>query len=232
MQKQKRMLIIFLLIAVVVGGGITYYFHYQSIHYVKTEDARIAANTVVVTPQINGKLIDWNVSEGDKVEAGDKLGKLDLAMVTNSVNASIEGLNQTGSALVSKAEVTAPISGTVIKSQAMVGQTTTPGQSLAIIADTNDIYISANIEETEVGKVKKGQDVELSIDALSGQEFVGFVDEVGQATVSTFSVMPIQSSNGNFTKVTQLIPIKIKCPEISNLKVVPGMNVKIKISVN
>ncbi|MFZ7102923.1 MAG: HlyD family secretion protein [Peptococcaceae bacterium] len=232
MQKQKRILIILLILAVLGGGGITFYYSYQAGHYVTTEDARIAADTVVISPQISGKLIDWNVTEGSEVQAGQKLGQISLASVLNSVGISVEGLDQSGSSYAQKAEIMAPIAGKVIKSQGLVGEMVSPGQSLAIIAATGDMYISANIEETEIGKVKKGQEVEISVDAVPDQKFTGFVDGIGQATTSTFSVISTQSSNGNFTKVTQLIPIKVRFSEINNINVVPGMNVVIKILVN
>jgi len=232
MKNKKKFLIMFLVAAVLVGGGITYYYHYQSVNYVSTEDARIEADTVVVTPQIPGKILSWDVKEGDYVKKGEKLGWLDLSSIMNTANVSVRTLNELGSPAAAKAEIKAPISGRVIKSNVRAGQTITPGQTMAIIADTNDMYVTANIEETKISKVKKGQKVEIKIDAIPEKKFIGYVSEIGEATTSYFSLIPIQNSNGNFTKVTQLIPIKIRFPEINKLNIVPGMNVVVKIHIS
>jgi len=88
MKNKKKFLIMFLVAAVLVGGGITYYYHYQSVNYVSTEDARIEADTVVVTPQIPGKILSWDVKEGDYVKKGEKLGWLDLSSIMNTATSS------------------------------------------------------------------------------------------------------------------------------------------------
>ncbi|MDI3535325.1 MAG: hypothetical protein PWQ82_1690 [Thermosediminibacterales bacterium] len=232
MRNKKKFLIMFLVAAVLIGVGITYYYHYQSVNYVTTEDARIEADTVVVTPQIPGKILSWDVKEGDYVKKGEKLGLLDLSSIMNTANVNVQALNELGSPAASKAEITAPISGRVIKSNVRAGQTITPGQTMAIIADTDDMYVTANIEETKISKVKMGQKVEIKIDAIPEKKFIGYVSEIGEATTSYFSLIPIQNSNGNFTKVTQLIPIKIRFPEINKLNIVPGMNVVVKIHIS
>lgn len=231
MKNKKKILICLVAAILLVAGGIFFYYWYEGSNYISTKDARIAANTVIVTPQISGKITAWNVTEGDQVKAGDSLGAQDTNSMASSSSLSATALNQVGSVAVGKAEITAPISGEVIKSSVEEGQLVSPGQTLAVIADTSDLYVSANIEETKVDKVKPGQIVDISIDALPGRKFTGRVEEIGKATLSTFAVLPTQSSNGNFTKVTQLVPVKIRLPESSKLAIVPGMSVEIKIHI-
>jgi multidrug resistance efflux pump len=229
--KKKKVLLGLLILIVVVAGAIVFYYWDQGRRYVKTEDARISANIVTVSPLISGKITSLKVKEGDFVNAGDTLGWQETGTMASSSAVSTNNLNPVGSVTVGKADITAPISGQIIKLSAVQGQIVSPGQSLAVIADTQDLYVSANIEETAIEKVKVGQDVEISIDALQNKKVMGKVEEIGRATTSTFSVIPTQSSNGSFTKVIQLIPIKIRFPGINKLNLLPGMNAEIKIHI-
>ena len=229
--KKKVILFVVSLFILVGAAGIVYYYYYENTNYVTTKDARISANLVNVSPAITGKVTAWNVNEGDSVKAGSNLGWQDTGTLATSAGINTTSLNSVGSIMVNRSEITAPISGEVIKSNVEEGQIVSPGQTLAIIADTKDLFVSANIEETKVNQLKVGQDVEISIDSLNGKTVLGKIDQMGRATVSTFSVLPSQSSNGSFTKVTQLVPIKIRFPEIKDLALVPGMSAEIKIHI-
>lgn len=231
MYNKKKILIGLFAIIVVVAGLIAFYYWDQGRKYVKTEDARIEANTVTVSPLISGRITSLKVQEGDYVNAGDTLGWQETGTMATSAGVNTNALNSVGSVAVGKAEITAPISGQIIKLAVEPGQVVSPGQSLAVIADTQDLYVSANIEETSVEKVKRGQNVEITLDALQNKKVVGKVEEIGKATTSTFSVISTQSSNGSFTKVVQLIPVKIRFPGINKLNLLPGMSVEIKIDI-
>jgi multidrug resistance efflux pump len=228
--KNKKLILACLFIGVVaVAGGIAFYYRYEGARYFSTEDARVAADTVNVTPQISGRIAAWNVTEGSYVKAGANIGWQDTGSVASSSGISVSNLNQVGSLTVNKAEITAPISGRVIKSAVQPGQFVSPGQTIAIIASTDDMYVSANVKELKINQVKVGQSADISIDAFPGRKFKGRVEEIGQATVSTFSLFPTQSTSGNYTKVTQLIPVKIRFPESGSLTLLPGMSVEVKI---
>ncbi len=229
MKNKKKILIGMFVIILVVAGAIILYYWEEGRNYVKTEDARITANTVTVSPLISGRITSLKVREGDFVGAGSTLGWQETSTMATSAGVSINSLNPVGSVAVGKAEITAPISGQIIKLMAEPGQMVGPGQSLAIIADTEDLYVTANIEETSIQRVKPGQDVEISIDALQNKKVLGKVEEIGKATISTFSIISTQSSNGSFTKVVQLIPVKIRFPGINKLDLLPGMSVEVKI---
>jgi multidrug resistance efflux pump len=200
-------------------------------NYITTDDARISAYTANVGPIISGKITSWNVAEGEYVKAGATMGWQDTNAIASTAGVTPSALNPIGSIMISKAEITAPISGQVIKTSVRVGQLVGAGQALAVIADTSDLFVEVNIDETEMGKVKVGQLVELKIDGVPGRSFQGRVDEIGKATLSTFDILPMQSANGNFTKVTQRIPLKIRFPEINKLGLVPGMSVTAKIHI-
>ncbi|MDR3271634.1 MAG: efflux RND transporter periplasmic adaptor subunit [Peptococcaceae bacterium] len=230
MQK-KKILIALVSILILVGGVIAAYYYFEGRNYIKTNDARIAADLVNVTPAISGKLTSWNVMAGDELKAGDTMGWQDTNALATSAGLNPGQLNAVGSVSVGKAEITAPISGRVLKSSAQAGQFVSPGQTVAMIADTANMYVAANIEETKINQVKIGQDVEITVDALGGKKIMGKVDAIGQATAATYAVLPVQSSNGSFTKVTQLIEIKIRFPGMNTLNLVPGMSTAVKIHI-
>jgi multidrug resistance efflux pump len=125
-----------------------------------------------------------------------------------------------------------PIAGQVILSSAVVGQMAAPGMSLAVIADTDNLYLSANIKEGDITRVKIGQAVNVEVDAFRGRTFHGRVMTIGRATSSTFSLLPAQNSGGNYTKVIQVIPIKVSILDQGDARFMVGMNAAIKISVN
>jgi len=231
MKNQKIVIVVVVTLVLMIGGGIASYYWYEMSHYITTDDARISAYTANVSPIISGKITSWNVSEGEYVKAGATMGWQDTNAMATSAGVNPSALNPVGSIMVSKAEISAPISGQVLKSSVRVGQLVGTGQPLAVIADTDDLFVDLNIDETEISKVKVGQLVDLKVDALPGKTFQGRVDEIGKATLSTFDILPMQSANGNFTKVTQRIPLKVRFPEINELRLLPGMSVTAKIHI-
>lgn len=236
-QLPRRTVITIAIAAAVIGAlGIIGYYWYEGAHYVSTDDARVAADTVTVTPEISGRLIDWRVREGDSVKAGDVLGRQDLSsallsgMLLGAVNPNSEGsLSQV---VADKSEIRSPIAGQVIQSSAVVGEMAVSGMSLAVIADTGNLYISANIKEGALRNVHPGEIVDVHIDAYPGHEFRGRVYELGRATASTFSLLPAQNNTGNYTKVTQVIPVKIRLLDTGNAQLMVGMNATVKIHIS
>lgn len=227
----RTKMIVALLLVIAAGAGLAGYFAYQSYYYVATEDARISADMVSVTPQISGRLVSWQVKEGDVVDKDTRLGLLDTSGVLSTTEVNMQAFSQSAASTAQKTDIIAPIAGKIIQSKVHAGQSVALGQTLAVIANTNDLYVTANIKETLINKVRPGQRVDVSIDAYPGKTFTGRVDSVGEAANSIFSLIPVQSSSGNFTKLTQLIPVKIRFPELSQLAVKLGMNVSVRIHI-
>jgi len=209
--------------------GIVGWYWYQGDHYVTTEDARVAADLVVISPEISGKIIEWNVKEGDRVRAGDVLGRQDLGTILNTGVIDASTLGTVGSIAAEKASIKSPISGQVIRSSGVLGLMAVPGTNLAVVANTDQLYVSANIEEDRIGRVQIGQTVEMNIDAFPWLTFQGRVETIGRATASTFSLLPVQNTGGNYTKVTQIIPIKIHLLDTLDKPLLVGMNTSIRI---
>ncbi len=89
-----------------------------------------------------------------------------------------------------------------------------PGQALFGFVGSSERWVTANFKETQIGRIKPGQKVSVEVDALSGKKFEGLVDSIGSATGSTFTLLPPDNSTGNFTKVVQRVPVKIKLPNL------------------
>lgn len=230
----KKMKIVLSLIAVLVligGGCVLYYYIYQDVHYFSTENAQVTANMVTVIPEVTGKVTTWNIKEGDEVKAGQVLGHQDIGSLVTSSAINSQALNSTADALASKADIKSPIDGKVIQSDVVKGQVVSPSIGVATIADTSNIFIKANIEETTIYKIKPGQKVDISIDACPGKTFTGYVESVGQATESVFSSFPTLNTSGDFSKVTQLIPVKISIVNDTSVSLLPGMNATVKIHI-
>lgn len=125
--------------------------------------------------------------------------------------------------------IKAPTSGTVLTVPVAEGENLSLGQTIATISDLNRTWITANIMEKKIGRIKVGQKVDIRIDAYPGRVFPGRVAEIGGATQSTFSLIPTENTSGNFTKVAQRLPIKITVTNRRGLELKPGMSAVVKI---
>jgi multidrug resistance efflux pump len=216
--KKKAILYIVLAAMIFSLTGVTLYYWYKNSHYLDTEDARVDGTIVKISPQITGRISEMNVAEGDYVKEGAIIARQVDYQLTSGLNLDL-------------AVIKSPIAGTVIKKIGNVGEIGAPGSPVAMVADLKSLYITANIEETKLYKVKTGQDVDFTIDSIPGVEFSGQVVSIGEATVSTFSLLPSQSTSGNFTKVVQRIPVKIGIKSYQGQRLLPGMNAIVRIYI-
>ncbi len=126
--------------------------------------------------------------------------------------------------------VRAAVSGTVSKRNVEPGQVVQQGQALVSLVDLDDIWVTANLKETQLKNLRPGQEVEIKVDAY-GKTYKGQVDSFGAATGARFSMLPPENATGNYVKVVQRIPVKIvfkKGQDLSLLR--PGMSVQPVIS--
>jgi multidrug resistance efflux pump len=216
--KKKAILYIVLAAMIFSLTGVTLYYWYKNSHYLDTEDARVDGTIVKISPQITGRISEMNVAEGDYVKEGAIIARQVDYQLTSGLNLDL-------------AVIKSPIAGTVIKKIGNVGEIGAPGSPVAMVADLKSLYITANVEETKLYKVKTGQDVDFTIDSIPGVEFSGQVVSIGEATVSTFSLLPSQSTSGNFTKVVQRIPVKIGIKSYQGQRLLPGMNAIVRIYI-
>ncbi|HZZ65050.1 MAG TPA: HlyD family secretion protein [Candidatus Baltobacteraceae bacterium] len=127
----------------------------------------------------------------------------------------------------------AATSGTVGEKSVEVGQTVSPGATLLTIIP-NDVYVTANYKETQVGDMRPGQPADIRVDAYKGVTFQGSVDSINPASQNTYALVPAQNATGNFVKVTQRIPVKIvfdKKTDFKRYPMRPGMSVETSVKV-
>ena len=130
-------------------------------------------------------------------------------------------------------QIFAPLNGVIAKKWVSLGDVVQPGQSIFTIYDPDDVWVVANFEETKIRNIHENADVDISVDAYSDKVFKGHVDHIGAAAASQFSLIPPNNASGNFTKVTQRVPVKIIVdpPENSLVVLRPGMSVEVRVKV-
>jgi membrane fusion protein (multidrug efflux system) len=109
-------------------------------------------------------------------------------------------------------EVRTPVDGIFSNRMVNVGDYVQPGQRLANVVPLDDVYIDANYKETQLGRLKPGQPVSITVDGVSGRTIMGIVDSLAPASGSVFTLLPPDNATGNFTKIVQRVPIRIRVP--------------------
>ena len=132
--------------------------------------------------------------------------------------------------------IAAPMDGVVAKRWVLTGDVVQPGQPIFTIYDVKNIWVTANLEETKLGHVHLNDPVQIDVDTYPGIKFYGKVFEIGDYTASEFSLIPPNNASGNFTKVTQRVPIKISIEDPATTTthkpiLRPGMSVEVSVKI-
>jgi membrane fusion protein (multidrug efflux system) len=127
--------------------------------------------------------------------------------------------------------IKAPSSGLAAKKSVQLGQLVQAGQTLFSIVNDNSLYITANFKETQLNDMKNGQKVEVEVDAYPDMKLEGQVYNFSPATGAKFSLLPPDNATGNFVKVVQRVPVKIKitADKATMDRLRPGMSVKVSV---
>lgn len=123
-----------------------------------------------------------------------------------------------------------PFAGVVDRVFVDVGEYVAAGQRLLMIHDPAGVRVEANVRETQIRHFERGRTVSITVDALPGEHFEGRVTTVGHAATSEFALLPSPNPSGNFTKITQRLPIRIAI-EQSRGRLKPGMMVEIEARI-
>lgn len=126
--------------------------------------------------------------------------------------------------------IVSPRDGRVVMTFARKGEHVSTGQRILMFHDPDDIWIEANVRETDVARLKPGMKAEIRVDAYRGRVFRGKVHRIGQAATSQFALLPDPNPSGNFTKITQRLPLRIVLEE-KDRALRPGMMVEVDIAV-
>jgi membrane fusion protein, multidrug efflux system len=130
--------------------------------------------------------------------------------------------------------VRAPIGGVVGDRQAQVGDYVQPGTRLLTLVPTQALYVTANFKETQTARMLVGQPAMVRVDALPGRPLHGRVESFAPGSGSEFSLLPYEPGTGNFTKIVQRVPVRIRLdpgqPEVARLR--PGLSVVAKVDLS
>ena len=109
--------------------------------------------------------------------------------------------------------VRAPVDGTFSNRLVNTGDFIQAGQRLGNVVPLNDVFIDANFKETQLKRIRPGQPVTISVDAYGHRKFAGVVDSISPAAGSVFTLLPPDNATGNFTKIVQRLPVRIRVPK-------------------
>ncbi|HEY0928101.1 HlyD family secretion protein [Brevundimonas sp.] len=127
--------------------------------------------------------------------------------------------------------IRAPVSGVVGARGVRVGQYVRPGGAILSIVPLGDTYVVANFKETQLDRLRLGQTVEIKADAFKGEPLVGHIDSFAPATGSEFALIPVENATGNFTKITQRVPVRIRVDRREGAALRPGLSVEVKVDL-
>lgn len=132
---------------------------------------------------------------------------------------------------VDAAIVRASISGRVGDRTVRTGQYVQPGVRLMSVVPVQALYLTANFKETQIGRMRPGQPVKVKVDALSGREIRGVVDSFAPGTGAQFALIPPSNATGNFTKIVQRVPVRIRIEAPADLRPVllPGLSADVEV---
>lgn len=134
---------------------------------------------------------------------------------------------------VGYARLTAPIAGKIGRKNVVVGQYVQPGQNLFTIVADSTFWVVANFKETQLEKMKLGQEVDIKVDAYPDLDIKGRVSSLSEATGARFALLPPDNASGNFVKITQRVPVKIEIvnPEKYKNQLRAGLSVDAEVKV-
>ncbi len=126
--------------------------------------------------------------------------------------------------------IKSPVPAVIDRTFVLPGEYVAAGQRILLLHNPDEVWVEANIKETQVGRLKLGQTVHVSVDAYPDDKFTGKVTRIGSATTARFALLPTPNPSGNFTKITQRVPVKINMVDMPK-PLSPGMMVEVDIDV-
>jgi membrane fusion protein, multidrug efflux system len=178
------------------------------------------------TAQANFTAVDFKRTQALASEQGISMQNLDKSRQSALMAQADLKIAQIA---LDRTYIKSPVSGIIVQKTAQVGNILETNQAAYTVADIDNAWISANIQEKSVNAVKKGQTVYVTVD--EGGKLTGKVADVRKAAASLFSLIPSDSGAGNFTKVEQRIPVKILLDPHPGRDLRVGQSVEIKIKV-
>jgi membrane fusion protein, multidrug efflux system len=201
----------------------------------KAQEATVAANRAAV--ESAGRTVDQRQAQLAQVRtrlAQYRNNAPGLVAIRQANVQSQQANQQTAQAILEQAQlklsytkIVAPADGIILRRSSEVGEHINAGQQLLSIAQIGDIWVTANFKETQLHNIRPGQSAIIHVDALR-QEFEGYVENIGGSTGAVDSVLPPENATGNYVKVVQRIPVRLRFkPNQNGLdRLRPGMSVE------
>lgn len=191
----------------------------------------LAAEAQVAAAQSSAAVASQDVSaaRGGLVAARGKLAQSTDASQVEAQKAALDLAKQN----LGYTKIYSAINGYVGEKSVDLGQTVAPGMTLMTLIP-DDVFVTANFKETQLGSMRPGQPVDIKVDAYKGQTFHGTVLSINPASQNTYALVPAQNATGNFVKVTQRIPVKIAFDsdyDKTKYPMRPGMSVEASVKV-
>ena len=194
----------------------------------------------VITPEQFDHISKAYETATAQLEAAKAQLQVSKSMIS-SASAGVETTNAQIKVLdtqLRNSKLYAPSDGIISKRWLLPGDVVQPGQSVMTMTISKNLWVVAYLEETKISNIHPGQKVNFTIDAFPGVRFSGKVFLIGSSTASVFSLIPASNASGNFTKVTQRIPVKISIDsadnkmDLSSFNILSGMSAVVKIIKN
>ena len=229
-RKTKRMIYNLVTIALLVAG-MTYvcsrFVHLG--HVVYTDNAQVRQHITPVNTRVQGFIKKVYFEEYQPVRRGDTLlviedAEFRLRLAQAAVDLARLNLSYT--------VVVATCDGVTGRKDIHEGQLVQPGQTMVDIVDGGDLWVIANYRERQLPRIRVGAEVELTADAVPGVTYRGVVESIADATGAAVSRVPQDNATGNFVKVEQRVPVRIRlegneADDLARLKA--GYNVECKV---
>lgn len=210
--KKMVLINIITIVALVIIGVVGFYFYHNATSYVTTDNAKVDGNQIKIASPASGQIKSLTQNKAS----------IEKRWHSRRSNCSRSRWSN------SRSKIKMPQDGTIAKTDGMEGSIAQAGSPIAYAYNLDDLYITANIDENDLSSIDKGDKVDVTIDGQDSK-IDGKIKEIGKATANSFSLMPSSNSDGNYTKVSQVIPVKISLDSQPSKNVVPGMNAEVKI---
>ena len=219
--------ILVVVLALIAFFGNRYY--YNTTHFIWTDNASVSGSIIQVGSLNAGQVSSVLTDVGQTVQKGQVVAKVTVGqtLATTASGSAKVGFVDTQNQAT---DVTSPLSGVVVARLADPGSTVAAGQSIVAVVDPTKLYVVANINETDLSHIRVGETVDVTVDSLNTTLTSGRVEAITPASAASFSLIPQSNSSGNYSKVVQVVPVRISV-DYGSLHLVIGSSVEVNIHI-
>ena len=210
------------------------FWHFGDVEF--TDNAHIEQHITPVNVRVPGYIKEIRFEEYSKVRKGDTLVIIEDAEFRLALAQSRAGIEAAEAAVrlaelnLSYTVIVATADGVIGHKDIHVGQLVQPGQTMCNIVDGSEMWVVANYRETQMPNIAVGSKVRMKVDAVPDVKFTGEVERISDATGAAYSMIPQDNATGNFVKIEQRIPVRIRLDKNKSMgKLRAGMNVECEV---